>query len=422
MQTMANSNKRKAAMTFIGVFVALVADGMDLQILSVSLPSLMQDLHLSKVMAGSLATWTLVGMGAGGILAGWMSDRIGRVKVLAGALFLFSFCTLVLAFTNSYWQFIVMRCISGFGLGAVYVVGNMLAAEFVSTERRTTILATLQAGWSVGYVVAAILSAHILPDYGWRPMFMAAALPGLASFWMLRYLTDSPSWLESRKIKEVKKENEFAIIWSDKKIRRTFLLWAAACVIYLFGYYGAATWLPSYIVKDLGVDLKSMGFYIAGTYMAMILGKVISGLLADKFGRRAMFTFGVFSTALIMPFLVKYATPDSVAYLLMIFGLFYGIPTGIQATYMAESFPTNVRGTAVGTSFNLGRIGSFISPIFIGAIATQHSVGAGIALLGVAYGIVGVITAFFIYEKMYDPKKVTASFAELPEGSTPKGV
>ena len=418
MEATTNENKSTLIKVFIGSFITLLAAGMDIQLLSLALGSLIKDLHISQALAGTLATWTLVGMGVGGVFSGWMSDRIGRAKVLSFALLIYSVGTGALAFTDSYWPFAIIRFISGLGLGASFVVGNLYASEFIPTKIRTTVLGTLQASWSLGMVIAALLSSYVAAVHGWRPMFMIAAVPGLASFWMFRYLTDSPSYLESRKVKEVKKENEFAIIWANKKVRTTFILWALATSIYLFGYYGAATWLPSYITKDLGINLKSMGWYVAGTYVAMIFGKILAGWLADKFGRRAMFTFGVLSTAAIIPFLVKFATLGNVAILLMLFGLFYGIPTGIHATYMAESFPTNVRGTAVGTSFNVGRIGSFISPIFIGAFATQHSIGAGIALLGISYGIVGVITAFFIAEKMYDP---SAKLGVKPlEGAAPK--
>src|SRR4029453_1580763 len=146
------------------------------------------------VMAGALSTYTLFGMGVGGILAGWLSDRIGRVAVTWWAVLVFTACTGLIAFCREYWQVAVMRFVSGFGLAAVYSIGTLLAAEYVPTAIRTTVLGILQAGWSGGYVIAALLSAYVIPAYGWRALFLCAILPGLVSLVMLRGVKDPPSW------------------------------------------------------------------------------------------------------------------------------------------------------------------------------------------------------------------------------------
>jgi hypothetical protein len=137
-------------------FLGLMVDGMDLMFLSYSLPSLMRDFHIDKVQAGSLASVTLLGMAVGGLVGGWAADRFGRVRVVVWTILLFSCATGLLALTQAYWQFALLRFVSALGLGAEYVVSNTLMAEYVPTRHRTTVLGTLQAGWSVGYVVAAV--------------------------------------------------------------------------------------------------------------------------------------------------------------------------------------------------------------------------------------------------------------------------
>src|SRR6185295_19065956 len=158
-------------------FLGLMGDGMDLMFLSYSLPSLMREFHIDKVRAGTLASYTLIGMAVGGFFGGWAADKFGRVRVVVWTITLFSVATGLLAFTQSYWQFAILRFISALGLGAEYVVSNTLMAEYVPTARRTTVLGTLQAGWSAGYVVAAILSGLIVPSFGWRPLFAIALVP-----------------------------------------------------------------------------------------------------------------------------------------------------------------------------------------------------------------------------------------------------
>jgi AAHS family cis,cis-muconate transporter-like MFS transporter len=111
-------------------------------------------------------------------------------------------------------------------------------------------------------------------------------------------------------------------------------------------------------------------------------------------------------TAVYLPVLIGVATPSTVAYWLLLFGLLYGAPYAVNSTYMAETFPADVRGTAVGASYNLGRIGSTLSPLLIGVVSSKYSIGAGIGLLGIAYAACALIPGAFIKEKMFDPMAV----------------
>jgi AAHS family cis,cis-muconate transporter-like MFS transporter len=157
-------------------------------------------------------------------------------------------------------------------------------------------------------------------------------------------------------------------------------------------------------VKDLHVDLQSMGWYVAGTYTMMVIGKVVTGYVADLLGRRATWVASCMLTAIYLPVVIWFATPSTVAYWLVLFGFLYGAPYAVAATYMSESFPAGIRGTAVGTSYNLGRIGSTLSPLLIGVVASQYSIGAGIGLLGLSYAACGLVPGAFIREKLFDPQ------------------
>jgi AAHS family cis,cis-muconate transporter-like MFS transporter len=402
---------RSGRLVIVAVFVALVVDGMDLQMLALALPGLSKELHLSSVSAGALSTYTLLGMGIGGVLAGWLSDRVGRVRVVWWAVLTFSTFTGLIALCQTFWQIAAMRMISGFGIGAVYSVGTLLAAEYVETRTRTTVLGTLQAGWSVGYVLAALLSGYLIPRFGWRPLFACAVIPGVVTLALLWTAPDPPSWTATRRsATRGAGSRSFSILWSDPALRRTFLLWSVTAFALQFGYYGANSWLPSYLVKDLGVNMQNMGWYVAGTYTMMIVGKIVTGYLADMAGRRVMWIVTSVLTAAYLPVLVYAATPENVAYLLLVFGFLYGAPYAINSTYLSESFPANVRGTAVATSYNIGRIGSMASPLLIGMAATNYSIGLGIGLLGIAFAVCAVVPGVFIREKMFDPNAVEAAF------------
>jgi MFS transporter, AAHS family, cis,cis-muconate transporter len=398
----------------LAVFVAMVVDGMDLQMLALALPSITKEMGLSSVSAGALGTYTLIGMGIGGILSGRLADRIGRVRVTWWAVVTFSLCTGVIGFSRTYVEIALLRVVSGFGIAAVYSMGGLLVAEYVPTRIRTTVLGIIQAGWSAGYVAAALLSSYILPRLGWRPLFLCAIVPGIITLLMLRGQPDPPSWTSSsRAVSGQAGGTGFAGLWQDPAIRRNFMLWTLTSIALQFGYYGANTWLQSYLVKDLGVNLQSMGWYIAATYTMMCVGKVATGYAADMFGRRTMWVVAGVLTAMYVPLFIFYATPSNIPYLLLVFGLLYGAPYAVNATYMAETFPAAVRGTAVGAAYNLGRIGSTVSPLLIGMVASKYSIGLGLALLGFSYAACALLPGMFIREKMFDPKAVEQG-APLP--------
>lgn len=400
----------------LAVFVALVVDGMDLQMLALALPSISREFQTTSVMAGALGTYTFLGMGIGGVLAGGLADRIGRIRVTWWAILTFTLCTTVIGFTTSYWQVALLRFVSGFGIAALYSIGTLLATEFVPTKIRTTVLGILQAGWSVGYVLAALASSYITPHYGWRPLFFCAIVPGLVSLVMLRGLPDPPSWKAARSAaaRSGAPSNLFGVMWADPATRRMFLLWTATSISLQFGYYGANTWLPSYLVKDLGVNLQSMGWYVAATYMLMVVGKILTGYIADIAGRRITWTLSGLLTACFLPLLAVYANADNVAYLLLVFGFLYGAPYAVNATYLSESFPASVRGTAVATSYNIGRIGSMVSPLMIGFVASNYSIALGLGLLGISYAVCALIPGLFISERLYDPQSVESQAAAAP--------
>lgn len=388
----------------ISGFLGLMVDGMDLMFLSYSLPSLMREFQIDKVRAGTLASYTLLGMAVGGFFGGWAADRFGRVRVVVWTIMLFSVATGLLALTQTYWQFAILRFISALGLGAEYVVSNTLMAEYVPTERRTTVLGTLQAGWSVGYVVAALLAGAIIPDYGWRPLFAVAIVPVLLAVVVRRVVPEPPSWTRaSGAARAAARRGQWKEILASPATRRVFMLWIATSCFLQFGNYGVANWLPTYLVSELNFDFTKMTAYLVGSYLAMIVGKIIAGYLADRFGRRAIYIFGGVGTAVFLPIVVMFNTPQNIVVLLTMFGFLYGIPYGVNATYMTESFDTRVRATAVGGAYNLGRVGAAVGPVLIGMIATTYSIGLGLAVMGAAYLLTAIVPALFIREKMYDP-------------------
>ena len=403
------SRDRVWIIVLVSGFLGLMVDGMDFMFLSYSLPSLIKEFHIDKVQAGSLAIFTLLGMAIGGFFGGWAADRFGRVRVVVWTIMLFSVTTGLLSLTHSYWQFAILRFVSALGLGAEYVVSNTLMAEYVPTARRTTVLGTLQAGWSLGYVVAALAAGAIVPTYGWRPLFVVAVIPVLLAVVIRRAVPEPASWQRVTATSSSVRAGAWREVFATPARRRLFVLWTLTSCFLQFGNYGVNNWMPTYLVSELKFDFTKMTGYLVSTYSAMIVGKIIAGYLADKFGRRWIFVLGGIGTAAFLPIIVWLHTPSNIIVLLTIFGFLYGVPYGVNATYMTESFETNIRATAVGGAYNIGRVGAAVGPALIGLIATNYSIGLGLAVMGAAYLLTAMIPALGIGEKICDPQEAASS-------------
>ncbi len=194
-------------------------------------------------------------------------------------------------------------------------------------------------------------------------------------------------------------------IFRNFKHRKMFLLWMTTAFFLQFGYYGINNWMPSYLETEVHMNFKNLTSYMVGSYTAMILGKILAGFLADKFNRRAVFVFGTIASAIFLPVIIFFNTPDNILYLLITFGFLYGIPYGVNATYMAESFSTDVRGTAIGGAYNIGRVGAAIAPATIGFLASGGTFTMAFIVMGAAYFIAGVLPGLFIRDRQYDPQQ-----------------
>lgn len=409
MKNKVNLSPHTWKIAFFFAFLALLVDGADLILLSYSLNSIKAEFQLSSVQAGMLGSFTLAGMAIGGIFGGWACDQFGRVRIVVISILLFSVLTCGLGLTQNFIQFSILRFFASLGLGSLYIACNTLMAEYVPTRYRTTVLGTLQAGWTVGYIVATLLAGWIIPDHGWRMLFYVAIVPVLIAVLMHFLVPEPQAWYHSRNDLNGQNTNtqESALkrIFADRRNRKMFILWALTAGFLQFGYYGVNNWMPSYLESELGMKFKEMTAYMVGTYSAMILGKVLAGYMADKLGRRFTYAFGAIGTAIFLPLIVFYNSPDNILFLLIAFGFLYGIPYGVNATYMTESFPTHIRGSATGGAYNVGRLGAAIAPATIGFLASGGSIGLGFLVMGAAYLICGVIPALLIKEKQYDPQQ-----------------
>src|SRR6266446_5008873 len=279
-------------------------DGFDLLLLSFILVTLSAALQLTPPEAGSLITWTLIGAVAGGFLAGPLSDRYGRVRVLSWTILWFAGFTGLCALAQSYWDLLAYRTVAGIGLGGEFGIGMALAAEAWPASKRARASSYVMLGWHGGVLLAAFVTAMLLPVIGWRGMFLLGILPAFVAFVVRRTLDEPEIFVKKHAARD---ENSFRLLVKDGKTFKTTLGIAILCTVQNFAYYGIMVWMPSYLGKTLGFSLTKSGLWTAMTVLGMASGTLVCGQLADRIGRKPVFLLFQ-GGALIMVFLYSRTT------------------------------------------------------------------------------------------------------------------
>ena len=358
--------KKYSRNALLGSFVSMLTAGLATMMYSVCISTIRTDLALTAVQAGSLGTYTFMGQMLGGMVAGYLADRFGRKNILIVDVILATLAVFATSLLQSYSIFGLLRFVTGVGLGGCYYIASILIGEFVPTNKRGFMSGVATSVWNFGYVVCCAMSAFALPSIGWRWCFRICALPIIFVIFMIFGMKDAPSFTaakanrDKRDQAEGKKVNAYAEIWAHPRMRKSFIIWSISMILYFYGYYGLITWLPNYVQSQVG--MQSGGWITAAGYIAMIIGTAGGGKIADKIGRKKLFLIGTIGTAIFGLCLAFWANSSNILVLMLLYGVCYGMPTGIHATFIGECFPTHLRSTGVGFTFNIGRLGAFVAP------------------------------------------------------------
>ena len=171
-------------------------DGMDVTLYAMVIRELLRELHLTTAQAGMLASITLIASAGGGILFGLLADRFGRRAALIISILVYSVFTAACGFSHGLWELAVLRLGVGLGMGGEWATGAALVSETWPDQHRGKALGLVQSGFAIGYALAALIAALIIPHWGWRPVFFAGILPAIITLWIGRRVEESPLWLE----------------------------------------------------------------------------------------------------------------------------------------------------------------------------------------------------------------------------------
>ena len=375
-------------------------DGFDLLILGFILGPLAAGLHLSRPEAGSLVTWTLVGAVIGGLTAGALSDRYGRVRVLSWTILVFAGFTALCALAQGYWDLLVYRTIAGIGLGGEFGIGMALAAEAWPASKRARATSYVGLGWQAGVLVAAFLTPLLLPYIGWRGMFVVGVIPALLAFGIRRFVGEPALFLDAQRKQPI---NPYSVLFADREATAASIGIAIMTSVQNFGYYATMIWLPSYLSTQLGFSLTQSALWISATILGGAVGMLIFGFMADRVGRKPLFIAFQIGAAIMAMVFPNVTQPNLLLLVAGISGIFLSGMIGGYGALIAESYPTQGRSTAQNVLFNFGRgVGGF-GPLVIGLLATQYSLATALSFLVVIWIVDVLATAFLIKERKGEP-------------------
>jgi MFS family permease len=378
-------------------------DGMDVMLYAFALTAIQQEFRLSSAAAGGLASITLVSSGFGGLLFGIISDNIGRARALMFAILAYSIFTALTATASTVPQLILWRVLLGLGLGGEWAAGSVLVAETWPAEHRGKAISLMQSGWALGVIVAALVSALVLPKYGWRWLFTLGVLPGLLTLWIRRNIQEPEIWTGSQHGLGTKESTAAALaIFRAPLLKRTLLtLLMGSCL--MFAYWGLFTWIPAYLSSPLasggaGMTIVKSSSWIIPVQVGAFFGYIIFGFFADRFGRRPTFMAFVLLAAAIVP---AYGLSGRNEMSLMILGPLVGFfghgYFSVFGAILAELFPSHVRATAQGLCYNGARTIGALAPLCIGALSSRYGFGTTLASLSVFY-MLGAAVMYFLPE------------------------
>ena len=398
--------------TLLAAALGWMLDSFDAMLYALVLAHVMRDFGMSKATAGLLYTLTLVASGIGGVLFGFLADRIGRKRALMLSILTYSICSFASGLSTGIVSLAIFRFILGLGMGGEWNTGATLVAETWPDELRAKAIALVQSSWAIGFALAALVAGVVLRYSNWRSVFFVGILPALVTLWIQNRVPESEMWKEQHRrpaasepitsAGKLRDHDSFFQIFHPPYLKSTVTL-LLLNFFGMFGWWGLFTWIPPYL--SLPVEQGGRGFGALNTtgllvflnLVGMAPGYFTFGWVADRLGRRPSV---ILYTLLAAAFVPLYAAAREPVVLLVLGAIVAFFGTGFfsgSGIIGSELFPTDVRARALGFTYNGARAMSSIAPFTIGRIGQQHGLDSAFYVCAVAF-LLSALTAIFIPE------------------------
>lgn len=374
--------------TVVASVAGLTLEGMDIMFISFAMSMIIAEFHIDMAAGGLISSITNLGMLAGGVIFGILADKFGRVRIFTYTILLFAVGTALTGLAQNIEQVYLFRFIAGLGAGGEYGIGMALVAEAWPKNKQGRASSYVSVGAQYGVILAALLSAMILPSWGWRGLFFVGLAPVIFAFIVRKKLDESPEWLASQKKKQiVQKQGKLKQLFATPRTTVTTIALAIMATVQIAGYNGLMIWLPSMLQQSQGLSVSSSALWTISTAAGMIAGMLTFGQFMDRFGMKR--SYGIFLVAsAVAVYFYSFASGSTG---LLIGGAIVGFfSNGMFAGYgalISKYYSVEIRSTATNTIFNFGRALGGLSPILVGYILQNANVTVAMGYLAALYCI-----------------------------------
>lgn len=416
-------------------FLIMSFDGFDMVIYSATLGTLQGYFQINSAQAGFLASYALIGAALGAIILGAAADRIGRKKVIILATLLFSLGTFAAGLSTGYVTFAVFRFITGLGLGGVMPNIVALTTEYSPRSKRAWMTALVFSGMQVGGILAAVCSMGMISTLGWRSVYYVGLFPLILIPFMIKFVPESAVHLYKagnfdmlkkvlKRVGSVQKETEsvtfqmdleekarVSALFKHNRASSTVFIWIVF-FMNMYMIFGLSTWLPELMTMN-GFGLGGGIVFLLTLNLGALIGSNVAGAVAGRIGYRKTL-IGLYIIAFISIMLLSAHVGYAVEIILVaLAGVgFYG-GQNLTNAYVGLYYPPEMRSTAMGFAFGLGRLGAIFGPSISGIL-----LAAGVPMI-VNYmvlaipGLVAAACIFAIREKYSYTKNQTGQSAQI---------
>lgn len=391
-----SSVHRAQRLTLLAAALGWMLDAFDVMLYALVLAHIMRDLRMTKSTAGLLNTLMLLSSGVGGILFGFIADRLGRKRALALSILTYSICSFASGLTQTIAQLAFFRTLLGLGMGGEWNTGATLVAETWPTRLRAKALALVQSSWAIGYAVATLVAGIVLHFLNWRYVFFVGLLPAVVTLWIRSRVPESPMWERSQKTRtRSRRDTSIWQIFQAPLLKKTIAL-LLVNLFGLFAYWGLMSWIPAYL--SLPVAQGGRGFGLLNTttllltlnLVGMLPGYLAFGLFADWLGRKGAFILYFVTAGLLVPLYAAARSPWSIMVmgaLVAFFGTGFFSGSGLIGS---EIFPTHLRARALGITYNGARTLSALAPLIIGSVGQRRGLDSAFYLCAFSFLLAAV--------------------------------
>ncbi|HLL54333.1 MAG TPA: MFS transporter [Myxococcaceae bacterium] len=372
---------RNQWISFSAAWVGWILDAFDFTIFLLAMPKIAEAFGVSNTATAWSITLTLIFRLIGGYMAGLASDRWGHKWPLLLSIVWFALCDGAVAFAPSFTVVLILRTLFGLGMGAEWTAGATLAMESWPQRSRGIASGILQGSWAIGYLLAGVVYGLVEPKYGWRALFLVAALPALLALPMRALVPDNAE----HKAKVAKVRPSAKDLLAPGLVRQ--IAWASAVMALGFGGYYGLTSNYALLVKSTEAAKGSLSSLTIIFNLGMMVGCVVWGWMAMKRGPVPAVVVPAVLAVAVTPLYVG-MQPGMTALMAgaALAGAFGGGYAGVTPLLLTSMFPIPVRARCVGIVYHVGAMFAAFVPPAISSLNEKGGLPIAQAILLVAGG------------------------------------